>query len=64
LAKIVYLVGLSPFYPLPDETALTAWPYTICVAAIAGVSVLLLRVRRRWPGLLAAFVSYLQCTPG
>jgi tetratricopeptide (TPR) repeat protein len=59
LAKTVYPVGLSPFYPLPEETTLAAWPYTICVAAIAGVSVLLFRVRRRWPGLLAAFVSYL-----
>jgi tetratricopeptide (TPR) repeat protein len=59
LAKTVYPVGLSPFYPIPEGMVLTAWPYTICVAAIAGVSVLLVRVRRRWPGLLAAFVSYL-----
>jgi tetratricopeptide (TPR) repeat protein len=59
LAKTVYPVGISPYYPFPERMALTEWPFAICVAAIAGVSVLLLRVRRRWPGLLAAFVSYL-----
>jgi protein O-mannosyl-transferase len=58
-AKIILPVGLSPFYPLPEGLALTAWPFNLCVAVIIGIGVVLLRFSRRWPGLLASFVSYL-----
>ena len=58
LAKTVCPWGLSPFYPFPDEMGLTEWPFALCVAATAGAGVMLFRLRRRWPGLLAAFASY------
>ena len=58
LAKTVCPWGLSPFYPLPDKIGLTEWPFALCVAATAGAGVVLFRLRRRWPGLLAAFASY------
>ena len=58
LAKTVCPWGFSPFYPLPDKIGLTEWPFALCVAATAGAGVVLFRLRRRWPGLLAAFASY------
>jgi tetratricopeptide (TPR) repeat protein len=59
LIKTMLPVGLSAYYPLPEGMALTRLPFSLCLGALAGAGIVLLRMRRRRPGLLLAFVSYL-----
>lgn len=53
LEKMFVPLGLSPLYQLP--VTLT-WTHLAALAAVTGVALLM---RRRWPGLLAAWVAYL-----
>ena len=47
------------FYPLPKELNWLALPYSLSILATLATSAGLFLLRRRWPGLLAAWLSYL-----
>ena len=52
-------LDLIAFYPLPRELNWLALPYSLSILATVAVSAGLFLLRRRWPGLLAAWLSYL-----
>ncbi len=51
--------GITAFYPLSPRIDWTAPAFLASILATLAVSVGLLLARRRWPGLLAAWLSYL-----
>ena len=57
--KTVLPVGITVFYPRPERISLVESPYLPCLLAVVGLTVVLVRLRRRWPALLAAWASYL-----
>ncbi len=50
---------LIAFYPLPRGLNWLAFPYNVSILATLATSSGLFLLRRRWPGLLAAWLSYL-----
>jgi Flp pilus assembly protein TadD len=58
LWKTVVPLHLSPLYALPARIELLSWPYLGAAAVAATVSVVAALRWRRWPGLLAVWVSY------
>jgi protein O-mannosyl-transferase len=50
--------GLAPLYELPIRVDPLTWPYLLSGGVVAGVTVAALWFRRRWPALLAVWVSY------
>jgi tetratricopeptide (TPR) repeat protein len=57
--KTIAPVGLLPFHPVRNGANLGEPLFQLCAVGVVGLSLALLLVRRRWPGLLAAWVSYL-----
>src|SRR5262249_44526933 len=57
--KTVWPVRITAFYPLYRRVSLSAWPYLACGLLIVVTTVALVLLRKRWPALLAAWVSYL-----
>jgi hypothetical protein len=63
LYKTIRPVRIAAFYPLQSGMSLVASPYWICGLIVVGVTVAFVVMRRRWPGLLAAWASYLVLLP-
>jgi tetratricopeptide (TPR) repeat protein len=57
--KTVAPFGLLPFHPVRNGANLGDPLFQLCTAGASGLSLALLLVRRRWPALLAAWISYL-----
>ncbi len=55
----MFPLDLITFYPLPKDLNWLALPYSLSILATVTVSAGLFLMRRRWPGLLAAWLSYL-----
>jgi tetratricopeptide (TPR) repeat protein len=51
--------GLMPYHPIRSSANLGEPLFQICAAGVVGMSLALWLLRRRWPGMLAAWVSYL-----
>jgi hypothetical protein len=56
--KTLVPVGLSPLYPMPERGAPMVATVLLSAAAVAGITLALLALRRRWPGALTAWVVY------
>jgi protein O-mannosyl-transferase len=52
-------VNLTAYYELPERLVWFEFPFLLCILATVGVSVALFLVRRRWPALLAVWLTYL-----
>jgi protein O-mannosyl-transferase len=59
LAKALWPVGLSAYYPLPATIAWSDPPFLLAGLLLVGVTAALIAGRRRWPALLAGWISYL-----
>lgn len=59
ILKTVRPRDLVAVYPLPREIDWRSPPFLASILGTLGVSVVLFLLRRRWPGLLAAWLSYL-----
>ena len=59
LVKTLLPLDLVAMYPLPREMDWLASPFLLSILGTLGVSVGLFLLRRRWPGLLAVWLSYL-----
>ena len=59
ILKTVLPMDLVAFYPVPKELNWLALPFSLSILATLAISAGLFLVRRRWPGLLAAWLSYL-----
>jgi protein O-mannosyl-transferase len=60
LAKTIWPGGLAAFYPLPRPSAkLLSYPYILLVPAFVGLTLLIVMLRRRWPGLLWSWAAFL-----
>jgi hypothetical protein len=59
IVKTAVPTDITAFYPLPGRVDWFATPFLPSIAATVAVSVALVLLRRRWPGLLAAWLSYL-----
>ena len=57
--KTIVPLDLAAMYPLPKDLNWLAFPYSLCIFGTLAMSAGLLLLRRRWPGLLAAWLSYL-----
>src|SRR5438034_7059139 len=58
LWKMVVPVNLSPLYPLPAEISLSALPFLHSYGVVVAITALAWTLRRRVPGLLAAWLAY------
>lgn len=59
LIKTAMPRDITALYPLPRRIDSMAAPFLVSVLATVGVSITLFLLRRRWPGLLAAWLGYL-----
>jgi Flp pilus assembly protein TadD len=59
LARTAWPAGISPYYPLPSRIAWSDPRFSLAGLAVAGLTVAFFLMRRRRPGLLAAWISYL-----
>jgi Flp pilus assembly protein TadD len=59
LYKTIRPVRIAAYYPMEFGVSLFAFRYWICAVLVVGTTVAFVLTRRRWPGLLAAWVSYL-----
>jgi Flp pilus assembly protein TadD len=59
LYKTIRPVRIAAYYPLQPGVSLVASPYRTCALLVVGMTVAVVLTRRRWPGLLAAWASYL-----
>ncbi len=59
IRETVLPLDLIAFYRLPKDPNWLALPYSSSIAATVAVSAALFLLRRRWPGLLAAWLCYL-----
>jgi Flp pilus assembly protein TadD len=59
LIKTVVPTNITAFYPLPERMGLLKPPFLLSLVATLALSVGLFLLRRRWPGLLAVWLSYL-----
>lgn len=58
LVKTLLPVGLSPYYPVPSNFSPAAWPYVASGAIVVLITIVLIALRRRCPGCLAAWACY------
>lgn len=58
LGKTVMPIGLSPLYLLKHSVDPFNPKYVLCVAVVAGLTLLLFRQRKRWPWAWAAWLCY------
>ena len=56
LYKTLIPTNLLPFYPLPLDLGLTAWPFWLCAVLVVGVTVFVLVIRSS--ALIAAWATY------
>ncbi len=59
IQKTVLPLDLNALYPLPKKLSWVALPFNLSILATLAMTVGLFLLRRRWPGLLAAWLSYL-----
>jgi tetratricopeptide (TPR) repeat protein len=59
LVKTLVPTDLTAYYPLPRRTEFSGPVFVLAVLAAAGATAAAFALRRRWPGLLAAWVCYL-----
>ena len=59
ISKTVLPLDLIAFYPLPGELNWLALPFSLSILATLAITAGLFLLRRRWPGLLAAWLCYL-----
>jgi tetratricopeptide (TPR) repeat protein len=59
ILKTVLPLDLAPVYPAPREIDWLAQPFMLSIFGTVAISAGFVFLRRRWPGLLAAWVSYL-----
>jgi tetratricopeptide (TPR) repeat protein len=59
LIKTLVPWNLTAYYPMPDRIAWSNRWFAMSGLAVLGVTVVLLALRRQWPGLLAAWAAYL-----
>jgi protein O-mannosyl-transferase len=59
VVKTLLPLDLAVVYPLPREIDWLALPFILSILATVSVSVGAFLLRRRWPGLLASWMSYL-----
>ena len=52
-------MDLTAYYPLPERMDVFEPPFLSSILGTVGVSVALFHLRRRWPGVLAVWLSYL-----
>jgi hypothetical protein len=57
--KTLLPAGLSPLYPMPERGAPMLPAVLLSLAVVAALTGALVRLRRRWPGALTAWVVYL-----
>jgi Flp pilus assembly protein TadD len=57
--KTIVPVSLTAYYPLPDRIVWYEPRFVLSAVVVVGVSLILVGLRRRLPGLLAAWASYL-----
>src|SRR5262249_20721650 len=57
--KTIAPIGLLPLVPAPLRMGLAETRFLLCAVAVVGLSAALIGLRKRWPGALAAWVSYL-----
>ena len=57
--KTVAPAGLIPYHPIRGGANLGEPLFQLCAASVVGLSLTLFLLRKRWPGMLAAWVSYL-----
>ena len=55
--KLVWPVGLTPLYELPDRVDPLAWRFLAPLIAVPLITVALVLLRRRWPAGLAAWLQ-------
>ncbi len=53
--KFIFPVRLSPMYELPARVDLASWPFLAALLGVLGVTTILVLIRTRWPGGLAAW---------
>jgi hypothetical protein len=58
-AKTLLPVGITAFYPLPNRLDWTEPRFVLSIVLVVGLSALAFGLRRRWPGFLAVWLSYL-----
>jgi len=59
IVKTVLPLNLNAHYPLPGEISWLAPPFLLSILGTLAMSVGLFLLRQRWPGMLAAWLSYL-----
>ena len=59
LAKTFWPQDLVAYYPLPRRAAMMTWPYLGSVALVLAITLGILALGRRWPGLAIAWIVYL-----
>lgn len=59
LQKSLWPTHLSAYYSLPDRVDFGQLRYLLCAAMVLAISLAALGFRRRWPALLAAWLTYL-----
>jgi protein O-mannosyl-transferase len=59
LAKTFWPHDLVAYYPLPRRAAMMTWPYLGSVAFVLAITLGILALGRRWPGLVTAWIVYL-----
>jgi hypothetical protein len=57
--KTVAPMALMPFHPIPSRMSFGVPLLQACAASVVCLSITLFLLRRRWPGLLAVWASYL-----
>jgi len=58
LWKTILPLNLSPLYALRPDFNPIASLYLLCALAVVGITVTLIRLRRRWPWALSAWICY------
>jgi Tfp pilus assembly protein PilF len=56
--KTLVPLDLSPLYPMPEREAPMLGAVLLSLAAVASITAALVALRRRWPGVLTAWVVY------
>ena len=59
MIKTVLPMDITAFYPFPERVDWLEPPFLSSILGTLAVSSVLFLLRRRWPGLLAAWLSYL-----
>lgn len=56
--KTIVPTGISALYPIPLRSGAASPTYVACVLAVTGLTAVLVLLRKRWPGALAAWLTY------